>query len=152
MGDKSLYLKNQVLNATLVPGNSLTGSASGKIFVSLHSGSAIYTVGINSGSFNTTTEITGAGYQRQEVIFASASNGQTGNTNEISFGIASASYSTVNNPSDTGYVTHFALCSHNTGSAAGHVVFYADALANPQIITVGNEAKFVSGSITVSES
>jgi hypothetical protein len=152
MGDKSLYLKNQVLNAALVPGNSLTGSSSGKIFVSLHSGSAIYTVGINSGSFNTTTEITGSGYARQEVVFASASNGQTGNTNEISFGISSGTYGPTNSIADTGYVTHFALCSHNTGSASGHVVFYADALANPQIITVGNEAKFVSGAITVSES
>lgn len=150
MGDKSLYLKNAVLNAVLVPGNTLTGSSSGQIWVSLHSGSAIQTSGPNSGSFNLSTEVsslvTGSGYARQFVVFASASGGQTGNTNEITFGIASSSYGSP------GFVTHFALCSHPTASAAGHVVFYADALSQEQLISAGNEAKFISGSITVSES
>jgi hypothetical protein len=67
------------------------------------------------------TEVSGGAYQRQAAAFAAASNGQTQNTADITFPIATA---------DWGTITHVALFDAQTG---GNMLFYASLTAQKQI-------------------
>lgn len=130
MGDKSTYLQNAVLDAVL---NNVSYTSPANVYVGLWIGDPKTT-----GNEVATTGSTN--YVRQTVSFAPPVNGITTSSADVTFGIASASYG--------GTVTHFAL--HDNVSAGN--ILYSDALASSQTIDVGNQPKFVAGSISVQES
>lgn len=128
MSDKSTFARNAVVDA-LLRGTTLTGISP---FVALYIGNP-YGAGVEVSTV-------GTNYSRQSVTFSAPSNGATSNSNNITFGIASASYG--------GTVSHFALCDQVTGGN----ILYADALTVPQTVNTGSEPKFAATAITVQES
>ena len=128
MSDKSTFARNAVVNA-LLRNTTLTGISP---FVALFIGDPY--------SGGTEVSTVGTNYSRQSVTFSAPSNGQTSNSNNISFGVASAPYG--------GLVDYFALMDNVTGGN----ILYADALTVAQTVNTQNEPKFAALAITVQES
>jgi hypothetical protein len=126
--DKSPYLKDAIINFVLLNDTGYNPAAS-SVYIALFNGNPLV-----SG-----TEVSGGGYTRQHVTFTSASSGQTQNSNLVSFGTATSP--------GYGLVDYFALYDQSTGGN----ILYADALISSQTISTGFEARFIIGSITVSE-
>lgn len=125
-GAMSNYLEDLLLNLVL-RGGSYTPPAT--VYV------ALYTSDPTDG--DTGTEVTGGGYARQPVTFTDASNGQTSNTTDILFPVAT---------SDWGTITHVGIRDAATG---GNLLFRA-ALDQPKTILSGDQFKIPAGQLVIS--
>jgi len=141
MGDKSRYLRNAVINTVLL-GQTFTGS--GSIWVGLHTSAPINS---STGVPYTGTEIDNANYARQQIYFTTSSTGESSNSNEISFGVASATFE--NTGSSATLITHYAI--HDQEGIYSGNILYADTLTTSQTIATGNEARFAIGTLTLTE-
>lgn len=83
------------------------------------------------------TEVSGGDYARQAATFDAAANGQTSNSADIVFPVATA---------DWGTITHIALFDADT---AGNMLYYG-ALSVSKIIQVGDQFIIKAGNLTIS--
>lgn len=83
------------------------------------------------------TEVSGGGYARQAASFSAAANGQTSNSADITFPVATA---------DWGIITHCALFDAAT---AGNMLWYGTLLASKTIQT-GDQFIIKVGNLTCS--
>ena len=84
------------------------------------------------------TEITGGSYARQGAVFTAAANGQVTNSSDVTFPQATANWGTI---------THFALLDAISG---GNMLYYG-ALTTSKTINTGDQLKFATGGIAVTE-
>lgn len=112
MSQLSNYLENALLNAVL-RATSYTSPA--KVYLALHTA--------DPGEDGTGTEVSGGSYARQEITFGAPTDGETSNTNEIKFPVATANWGTV---------THFSIRDANT---TGNSLFYGEFSASKLIET-----------------
>lgn len=131
MADKSTHLANAVIN--LVLRNVAYSPSTTNVFVALYVGDPKTT--------GTEVSTVGTNYSRKQVTFSAAAGGQTSNSLEVDFGVATANYSA--SPID-----YFALLDNSTGGN----MLYSDSLTVSQTISNGNQPKFAVGAITVQES
>lgn len=133
MSAKSDYLENKVLDLVL-GGNSFTPPST--VYV------ALYTAAPNDAGGG--TEVSGSGYVRKDVAnnstnWPNASNGTKSNGVAIEFATASGG--------DWGTVTHFALFD---AASAGNMLYYG-ALTSSKTVNNGDQARFATGALTVTE-
>jgi hypothetical protein len=121
----SNYLEDKILNATLVNGQSY---AAGNVYA------ALYSVAPTESTAG--TELTGSNYSRQQVTF-SVSSGVAASTANVTFGAASADWSTAVSWAITDAVS------------TGNILYYG-ALSPTQTVLNGDSLTFESGDITVS--
>ena len=121
----SNYLENALLNATLT-NTSYTSPAT--VYAALYS---VAPTESTSG-----TELSGSNYSRQSVAFSVASGVAT-NTANVTFGAASATWSTA---------VAWAICD---ASSSGNILYYS-TLSPTQTVLNGDSLTFASGDITVS--
>jgi hypothetical protein len=115
-------LANQLLAATL-DGNTYTGPAN--LYMSLYS------------TANTTTELSGSGYARQEIAFTlDTGNVRATNTANVVFGNATADWATAQSWAVT------------DASTAGNVL-YSDALAPTQTLKDTYNLTFTAGDVII---
>lgn len=120
----SNYLENKLLEA-VVKNTSYTPPAT--VYVALYS-----TAPTDSSAG---TELSGSGYSRQAVTFDSAANGSIASNVSVTFGAASADWSTV---VATGIVDT---------SSGGNILFYKTTA--PRNIKSGDSLTIASGDITI---
>lgn len=144
MGDKSKYLRNSIINTVLL-GQTFTGS--GSIWVGLHTAAPLDGNGDKNSNSGNGTEINNANYSRQRIYFTTSSSGTSQNSNEISFGIASATFQTTGSSATT--ITHYAI--HDQEGIYSGNILYADSLNTSQTVLAGNEARFAIGTLTLTE-
>ncbi len=130
MADKSTTLSNAMLN--LVLRNVAYSPSTTNVFVALFTG-------VVDGAFTNEVSTSGTNYSRKQVTFSAASSGQTANSAEVDFGVATGNYGNVQN---------FALVDNSTG---GNILYF-DSLTVAQTVSTGNQPKFAIGAITVQES
>jgi hypothetical protein len=124
---KSIYFDDVVLNIALL---QQTFTPPATIYV------ALFTV--SPGPAGGGTEVAGGGYGRQTATFASPSNGQTSNTADIFFPIATAPWGTI---------VAFALFDASSG---GNMLYFG-SLSTPRYIDVNDQLKFPMGQLIASE-
>ncbi len=126
----SNYLEEAILNHFFRSGNIPSPT---KLYV------ALYISDPTDG--DTGTEISGGGYQRQEVSFSApvqiSGKATIQNSNEIRFPVATTNWGTI---------SHFGIRPALTG---GNLLASA-AVPSPKLIESGDEAKFNIGTLTVS--
>lgn len=124
---KSYYLDNSMLNAAL-RGISFTPPTT--VYV------ALFTVipTVSGGG----TEVTGGNYVRQTVSFVTPANGQTSNTSDVLFPIASASWGTV---------VAFGLYD---AASAGNLLYF-NQLSVSRTVAINDQVKFPVGQLIVTE-
>jgi hypothetical protein len=126
-GSKSDYLENKLLDHVLT--NTAYTSPT-TVYVGL------YTVAPTDAGGG--TEVTGNGYARESVSFATASSGATSNDAEVEFGTPSATW---------GEVVAFGIFDADT---AGNLLYWGE-LTNAKTINTGDTVKFLTGEIDISE-
>lgn len=128
---KSNYWKTSAINAALRGANFTAPAA---VFVALYTS--------NPTAADTGQEVTGGGYARQSVTFSAptTANDQasTSNNADIDFPVASA---------DWGTITHVGIRS----AATGGDLLYHGPVTSPRTILANDRARFLIGSIKVSE-
>src|SRR5574338_1733522 len=117
---KSTYLDNSMINAGL-RGVPFTPPVA--IYV------ALYTVapGVGGGG----TEVTGGAYARQTVTFSAPVSGQTSNTADLLFPVATA---------DWGTIVAFALLDASSG---GNLLYFGN-LSTPRQVLTSDQVRFPS--------
>ena len=101
--------------------------------------SAVY-LGLSTASLNddnSGTELSGSGYTRKAITFASASSGSIANNSAVEFPTATGSW---------GDVSHFGIYDASTG---GNLLFHG-AFSASKTIASGDILKVASGSLTIS--
>lgn len=101
--------------------------------------SAVY-IGLSTGSLaddNSGTELSGSGYTRKVIAFASASSGSIANNSAVEFPTATGSWGTV---------SHFGIYD---ASSSGNLLFHG-AFSASKAIASGDILKVASGSLTIS--
>jgi hypothetical protein len=117
-------LANQLLAATLA-GNTFSYTGSANVYMGLYS------------TANTTTELSGSGYARQEIAFTlDTGNVRATNTANVVFGNATADWATARS---------WAVLDAST---AGNVL-YSDALAPTQTLKDTFNLTFTAGSVII---
>lgn len=124
---KSTYLDNNFLNLAL-RNTPLTPPAT--VYL------ALYTVapGVGGGG----TEVAGGAYARQTATFTAAASGQSSNTVDINFPVASA---------DWGTIVAFALLDASSG---GNLLYFGNLSASRQVLA-SDQVRFPSGQLLVQE-
>jgi hypothetical protein len=127
MAEMSNYLENALLNATL---NGTTYTAPANVYVSLWT-----TDPTDAGSGS---EVSGNGYARTEITFATASgtSGQILNDAAVEFPQATGSWGTV---------AYFGI---NDNSSGGNLLYHSP-LTTSKAIDTGDIFKFAVGSVSV---
>lgn len=120
----SNYLENALLNATL---GNVSYTTPATVYAALYS---VMPTDSSAG-----TELTGNSYARQSTTFSVASGVAT-NTNTVTFGPASANWSTA---------LGWAIVDAST---SGNILYY-DSFATAQTVLNGNSLVFGIGNITV---
>ena len=101
--------------------------------------SAVY-LGLSTASLNddnSGTELSGSGYTRKVITFASASSGSIANNSAVEFPTATGSWGTV---------SHFGIYD---ASSSGNLLFHG-AFSASKAIASGDILKVASGSLTIS--
>tara|TARA_B100000900_G_C20496086_1_gene681668 strand:+ start:562 stop:948 length:387 start_codon:yes stop_codon:yes gene_type:complete len=101
--------------------------------------SAVY-LGLSTASLNddnSGTELSGSGYTRKAITFASASSGSIANNSAVEFPTATGSWGTV---------SHFGIYD---ASSSGNLLFHG-AFSASKAIASGDILKVASGSLTIS--
>ena len=101
--------------------------------------SAVY-LGLSTASLNddnSGTELSGSGYTRKAITFASASSGSIANNSAVEFPAATGSWGTV---------SHFGIYD---ASSSGNLLFHG-AFSASKTIASGDILKVASGSLTIS--
>lgn len=124
MSQLSNYLENKLIDAVL-RGTSYTSPT--KVYLALYTS--------DPGEADTGTEVSGGSYARQEVTFGAPSDGETSNTNEIKFPVATANWGTV---------THFSL---RDAATAGNSLFYG-AFSASKVIETDDQFVMAIGKLT----
>ena len=86
---------------------------------------------------DTSAEVDGTAYERQEVTFSSASGGSMASSDDIEFPAAT---------SDWGTVTHWGLCDASTEGN----VWWTGSITVPKLITSGDIYRVPAGYLTLS--
>jgi hypothetical protein len=120
----SNYLEDKILNATLVNGQSY---AAGNVYA------ALYSVAPTESTAG--TELTGSNYSRQQVTF-SVSSGVASSTANVTFGAASADWSTA------------VAWAITDAVSTGNILYYS-TLSPTQTVLNGDSLTFESGDITI---
>jgi hypothetical protein len=127
MPGKSDYLENAILNHVL-RGTTFTPP------------SARY-VGLLTSDptdANTGVEVTGGGYVRQSIAFTAATTGNSSNSADILFPVASAAWGTV---------THFGVFDASTG---GNLLYFG-TLTPTKSVASADQIKLAAGTLTITE-
>ncbi len=127
MSAKSNYLELKVLDHFL---GTASTSAPSNVYLSLHTA--------NPDEDGSGTEVSGSGYSRNVVTFASASSGSTASNSVEEFTASGGAFGTV---------THFGIWD---ASSRGNLLYYG-ALTASKTIADGDTLRFASGAITISE-
>lgn len=101
--------------------------------------SAVY-LGLSTASLNddnSGTELSGSGYTRKVITFASASSGSIANNSAVEFPTATGSW---------GDISHFGIYD---ASSSGNLLFHG-AFSASKTIASGDILKVASGSLTIS--
>lgn len=101
--------------------------------------SAVY-LGLSTASLNddnSGTELSGSGYTRKAITFASASSGSIANNSAVEFPTATGSW---------GDISHFGIFD---ASSSGNLLFHG-AFSASKTIASGDILKVASGSLTIS--
>lgn len=101
--------------------------------------SAVY-LGLSTASLNddnSGTELSGSGYTRKAITFASASSGSIANNSAVEFPTATGSW---------GDISHFGIFD---ASSSGNLLFHG-AFSASKAIASGDILKVASGSLTIS--
>lgn len=124
---KSTYLDNTFLNIIL---RQTVFTPPANVYV------ALYTVspGVGGGG----TEVSAGGYGRQIVVFSAPVNGQSTNTADINFPVATA---------DWGTIVAFALLD----AAAGGNLLYFGNLSTSRLVLTNDQVRFPTGQLICSE-
>ena len=125
---KTYYLDDNFINVAL---RATAFTPPTTIYVSL------YTVApsVSGGG----TEVAGGSYARQTVTFVAPTNGQTSNTAEILFPVATA---------DWGTVVAFALMDASSG---GNMLYFGN-LSTPRLVQTSDQVRFPAMQLVVQES
>lgn len=131
--NKTIPLANQVLRYFLVPAQAAPTRPT-DLYMALHTG--------NPGEAGTAAnEVSaGLGYARQLITFATESGGQTQNNNTPAFGVATASWGTLN---------YFSICLSSTNGAAD--LIYYGPLTTPRTVSAGQSYNVAAGAVVVGE-
>jgi len=124
---KTDYLEDSLLNHVL---RAVNYSAPAAVYVGLFT----TTPGESGGG----SEITGNNYSRKQVTFGPSSNGTIQNNADVVFDQASGSWGTI---------SYFALFDAAT---SGNMLYYG-SLTSAKTINSGDQLKFATGGITVTE-
>jgi len=124
---KSNYLELKVLDHFL--GTASTSSPS-NVYLALHTA--------NPTDAGSGAEVSGNGYSRQVITFASASSGSAASNSVEEFTASGGAFGTV---------THFGIWD---ASSSGNLLYYG-ALSASKTIADGDTLRFASGAITISE-
>lgn len=127
MSAKSNYLELKVLDHFL---GTASTSAPSNVYLSLHTA--------NPDEDGSGTEVSGNGYSRNVVTFASASGGSASSNSVEEFTASGGAFGTV---------THFGIWD---ASSSGNLLYYG-ALTASKTIADGDTLRFASGAITISE-
>jgi hypothetical protein len=125
----SNYLENKILDHVLGKGARNLASPS-SLYVALFTDTATPS---DNGPAN---EVSGGAYARQSVSFNTATNGSTGNTGEVTFPVATASW---------GNVSYVAIYD---SASTGNCLFYG-ALTTPKAIAQNDQFKILAGDLTI---
>lgn len=85
------------------------------------------------------TEVTGNAYARQAVTFGAPSGGSMSNSSDITFPVAT--------PAGWGTITDFAIFDN----VSGGTMRYYGTLTTSKTVAAGDQFKFATGALTVSE-
>ena len=124
---KTYYLSNNVVNTAL---RGVSFTPPGTVYVGL------YTTAPNL--LGEGVEVSGGSYARQAVSWTNPSNGQTSNSADVNFPIATAVWGTV---------TAFAILDAPSG---GNVLYYANLNA-PRLVSTDDQVRFPTGQLMVVE-
>lgn len=124
---KTYYLDNNFLNSAL---RNTPFTPPTTIYVALYTAAP----GVGGGG----TEVSGGSYARQTVTFSAPSNGQTSNTADILFPVASATWGTI---------VAFALMDASSG---GNMLYFGN-LSTPRLVQASDQVKFPSSMLAVTE-
>lgn len=127
MSAKSNYLELKVLDHFL---GTASTSAPSNVYLSLHTA--------NPDEDGSGTEVSGNGYSRNVVTFASATGGSAASNSVEEFTASGGAFGTV---------THFGIWDDQN---AGNLLYYG-ALTASKTIADGDTLRFASGAITISE-
>jgi len=125
MSKFSNHLENALINATL---RNIPYSSPSTVYV------ALYTT--DPTDSDTGNEVAGGSYARQVVTFTAPVNGETGNTADVTFPVATANWGTV---------THIGL----KDAASGGNLLYHSPLTSPRNIEINTQIIFLQGEIKV---
>tara|TARA_A100001391_G_scaffold92153_1_gene60876 strand:+ start:213 stop:602 length:390 start_codon:yes stop_codon:yes gene_type:complete len=124
---KSNYLELKVLDHFL---GTASTSAPSNVYLALHTA--------NPTDAGSGAEVSGNGYSRQVITFASASSGSAASNSVEEFTASGGAFGTV---------THFGIWD---ASSSGNLLYYG-ALSASKTIADGDTLRFASGAITISE-
>jgi len=127
MSAKSNYLENKVIDHFLGTTSTTAPSA---VYLALFTSDPT-----DAGSG---TEVSGNGYSRQEITFASASSGSASSNTPEEFTASGGAFGTV---------THFGIFDAST---SGNLLYHG-ALTASKTIADGDTLRFASGNITITE-
>jgi len=127
MSAKSNYLENKILDYVLRDTADWAPSA---VYLALHTADP---TDAGSGA-----EVSGNGYSRQAITFASASSGSAASNSVEEFTASGGSFGTV---------THFGIWD---ASSSGNLLYYG-ALTASKAVADGDTLRFASGAITITE-
>lgn len=127
MAGKSDYLENKILEAVL-KNTSYTSPTT--VYM------ALFTAAPSDSGGG--TELSGNNYARTAVTFAAASGGSIASNADVTFPVPSANW---------GVVTHFGIFDAST---TGNLLYWA-ALTASKTINSGDDVKFLSGTVVVTE-
>lgn len=127
MSAKSDYLENKVIDHFL--GTASTNSPTNVYLALFTSDPADDASG---------TEVSGNGYSRQAITFASASSGSASSSSQEEFTASGGAFGTV---------THFGIFDAST---SGNLLYHG-ALTASKTIADGDTLRFASGNITITE-
>ena len=125
---KTYYLDNTFLNAAL---RQTPFTPPPTLYVALYTAAPT----VSGGG----TEVTGGGYARQTATFGAPSNGQTSNTGDVVFPIASVAWGTV---------VAFGILD----AATGGNLLYFNLLSVPRAVAINDQVRFPVGQLIVTES
>lgn len=124
---KTYYLDDNFINAAL---RNTPYTSPATIYV------ALYTVAPTEAGGG--TEVSGGGYGRQTITFSVPVNGQSSNTADITFPVATVAWGTV---------TSFALLD----AASGGNMLYFGNLSTPRNVLASDQIRFPAGQLLVLE-
>jgi hypothetical protein len=124
---KTYYLDDNFINVAL---RNTPFTPPATVYVSL------YTVAPTAAGGG--TEVSGGGYGRQTVTFVAPVSGQTSNTADVLFPVASATWGTI---------TSFALMDASSG---GNMLYFGN-LSTPRTVLASDQVRFPSGQLVVQE-